>query len=163
MNSRPAWLPEKVVICGTWNEICSMLYDIFKHDFIENHPIMRNVPVWHDKRKDAEGKYEEVFWHLTHRKNHSTGEREFDVARSRKLPWCSPVLNNSDDSSVCVWDYVDGRRVRTYLWLHDLDYVVIVEKRMVRSAQIAWLVTAYHVDGDRTRRGLTRKYEKRVL
>jgi hypothetical protein len=59
-----------------------------------------------------------------------------------------------------MWDYEEGRRrVRTYLWLREYDYAVILEKRKGHY----YLITAYYVDGDSNRRSLRRKYEQRIV
>ncbi len=75
------------------------------------------------------------------------------------MPWCAPCILHDQDPALLVWDYREAsRRVRTYLWFDEGDYVVILEKRPHRQGEIAWLVTAHHVDGDSTRRKLRRKY-----
>ena len=42
-------------------------------------------------------------------------------------------------------------------WLEEADYVVILQRR----GRAYFLITAYHVDGDSTRRRLKAKYEGR--
>ena len=62
-----------------------------------------------------------------------------------------------------VFDYEEGNdRIRTYLWVHEADYVVILEKRE-RSGRInAYsLVTAFVLDGPSRKRDMQRKYDNR--
>jgi len=50
-----------------------------------------------------------------------------------------------------------------YLWLENWDYVIVLEKRQLRGGRnIAFLITAFYVEGERTRRNLRRKYESRI-
>ena len=51
--------------------------------------------------------------------------------------------------------------MRTYVWLEDWDYVVILEKRKHRIGKIAFLITAFHVEGKSRRINLERKYLKK--
>lgn len=80
------------------------------------------------------------------------GGRTFDPRRAERLPWCGLTISNSKDPFVTVWDYMEGGgRIRTYIWLETLDYVVILEKRRQRIGTIAFLVTAYHVLEERSK------------
>ncbi len=69
-----------------------------------------------------------------------------------------PVIANSTEPEVEVWDYEEGRgRVRTYVWLRDHDYLVVLEKRQKRIGLVAFLVTAFHIDGPGKRADLEKK------
>jgi hypothetical protein len=158
----PAWLPHTVNVNGQWDKILAMLYHIFETDFLINQPDFEGREVWIDDRK-LDGVYEEGFWHLITKGNTEIGDRLFDIPRAERLPWCAPTIDNSTDSGVRVWDYREGSgRLRTYLWLVNWDYVVILEKRHKRKGEIAHLITAYHVGGASTRKSLQRKYEERA-
>jgi len=64
---------------------------------------------------------------------------------------------------VKVWDYREAKgRIRTYLWLESFDYVVILEKRKQRIGMVAFLITAFYVEGESRKRSLTSKYSKRI-
>jgi hypothetical protein len=85
-----------------------------------------------------------------------------DFPRARKLPWCAPIILHSTDAYVTAWRYQEGSgKVRTYLWVQPDDYVIVLEERATRLGQVAILVTAYAVDGDSTRRSLTKKLAHR--
>lgn len=79
--------------------------------------------------------------------------------------WC-PLAHVKDLSraSRLVFEYEEGTgKVRTYLWGHTFDYVVVLEKISRREKAAYMLITAFHVDGDSSRRRLRKKYEKRCL
>jgi len=158
----PAWLPHIVRVDGTWEQTLVRLYHIFEIDFVQSHPSFENKQViWDDRKLDD--LFDEGFWHLITRKDGVTGERLPDFPRAERLPWCAPTINHSRDPIVRNWDYEEASgRIRSYLWLVDWDYIVILEKRNQRRGVVAFLVTAYHVDGASTRRNLERKFNNRI-
>ena len=145
---------------GEWEEVLRRLYQIFDQDFRKSGCAFEERQVFWDKRV-AEGKYEEGFWHLITKTDRQTGERLFEPRRAERLPWCKPTLTNPRDSAVKVWDYREGK-TRTYVWLEHWNYVIILEKRKHRIGEIAFLITAFFVDGDSSRRSLRRKYKARL-
>lgn len=157
----PSWLPEIVSVNGQWEQVLKRLYSIFERDFVRGGCRFQDMPVWWDRHKSDGDEYEEGFWHLITKMDNHSGERLLDPRRAERLPWCRPTLTNSTDPEVKVWDYreSDGR-LATYVWLENWDYVIIVRKRQQNRGPIAFLVTAYHVDYNSTRRNLRRKYEK---
>lgn len=159
----PLWLPHKIPVDGEWERVCAMLYQIFERDFIDSSPLFeRRKIIWDDRVLD--GLYAEGFWHLITKQDKESGERFLDPRRAERLPWCAPTINNSRDPVVKVWNYREGSgRIRTYLWLENFDYLIVLEIRPQRRGEVAFLFTAFHVDGDSYRRGLRIKYEKREL
>lgn len=158
----PAWLPEMVSVDGGWDEICARLYVIFQQEIAKKGLSYDNRPLWWDRRV-LDGKYEEGFWHLISKDDQKTKERLFDPRRAERLPWCGPAVSNSVDPIVKAWDYKEGRKkIRTYLWLEPFDYLIILEKQKRGGREIVFLITAYHVSGDSTKRGLNAKYQKRL-
>lgn len=159
----PFWLPHKVNVDGQWERILGMLYAVFTQDFKASTPVFEGVMISWDERI-LDGEYEEGFWHLITKQDYQQGDRLFDPPRATKLPWCAPVINNASDSEVKAWDYQEKPgRVRIYLWLMHWDYVVILEKKLFRGTGSVFLVTAYHVGGDATRKKLQQKYEQRII
>jgi hypothetical protein len=159
---RPAWLPNILSLDGTWEKTLAMLYTIFAKDFIRADLHFEHRPVWWDKRK-SDSQYEDGFWHVISTKNYETGDRIPDYERAKRLPWCAPTITNSDDGEVKCWDYLESDGgIRTYLWLEQWDYVVILEKRIQRIGEIAFLITAFYVRGNRTREQLKQKYKQQV-
>ncbi len=164
MTGRPDWLPAMCSVDGEWNKVCPYLYQIFESDFKGRKPTLLTMLVWWHRRvlKDDPYGYEEGFWHLITRHDENGGERLFDPRRAERLPWCGPTISNAADHAVKVWDFEEGRgQLRTYVWLEKWDYAIVFEKRSMRVGIVAFLVTAFHVDGEYRRRLLLRKFEKR--
>ncbi|MFH1010037.1 MAG: hypothetical protein V1784_02225 [bacterium] len=167
--SIPDWLPHLIDTNGEWSEVVARLYAIFERDFKRGRPTWEGRPVWWEWRRDPGDPYENGFWHLITRDSEEKKARLFDPSRAQRLCWCAATLAHSDDPAILKWDYREGsRRIRTYLWLQDFDYVVIIEKKTKHDRQtggwfdIADLITAYYVDGDSERLKLKRKYDKRL-
>jgi len=159
-DGRP-WLPDTLSLDGAWQDAVARLYDVFEKDFVLTVTAFEGREVWFNRRIEEGERYEEGFWHLVSKDDRITGERLPDFPRAKRLPWCAPLIRNSDDPSVKNWDYEEGSgRIRTYLWLEDADYVVILEKRSHKKKDVAFLVTAYFVGGDSQKRGLRRKYDQ---
>lgn len=157
----PVWLPPTINLNGNWAEKQKELYSIFIQDFIDPpRPSFRNLPIYHDNRKLDGSSYEEGFWHIVTRTDPSTGERIPDFRRAERLKWCLSLIQNYSKPEVTFWKYDNGKNIRTYLWLEEHDYVVVIEEREKRRQ--AFLNTAYHVDGPSMRRSLQKKYEKRL-
>jgi hypothetical protein len=162
MTTKPDWLPEMISVNGEWNQVLARLYQIFDADFKEANRGFEEKPVWWDRRILPGDRYEEGFWHLITKTDQATGERLLDPRRAERLPWCGPTISHSQDSAVRVWDFREpSKRLRTYVWLEDWDYVIILEKRQQRIGEVAYLITAFHVGGDSTRKNLQSKYDKR--
>jgi hypothetical protein len=159
--SAPEWLPGMVNVNGDPQNVITTLHGIFDADFRLYGRHFLTMRVWWDRRV-IDPPYEEGFWHLVTRKDHVRGERLMDFRRAERLPWCGPTITNCDDGCVRVWDYLEGGgQMRTYVWLEPHDYVVILEKQAKRFGTVAFLVTAFHVDGKQKREDLERKYKKR--
>ncbi len=160
---KPSWLPEIVSVDGEWEKVLAALYAIFDRDFKQMNRSFQDRPVWWDRRVLPGDQYEEGFWHLISKQDQDTNDRLLDPRRAERLPWCGPTISNAHDSEVEVWDYREASgRLRTYVWLQHRDYVVILEKRQQRIGKVAFLITAFYVEGDSKRRDLRKKYEKRV-
>jgi hypothetical protein len=163
MPMKPAWLPNILSLDGVWEKTLARLYAIFEQDFIINHCFFEDKPVWWDTNK-YDDKYDEGFWHIITKDYQDIANRSPDFERARRLPWCAPTISNSYDPAVKCWDYREpNKKVRTYVWLVQWDYVIILEKQKRRIGIIAFIVTAYHVDGSSTRKKLAQKYEQRII
>lgn len=154
----PAWLPDLLDINGVPSLVFAHLYSQFRLDFLDLTCYFRGSPIHCDRRKQNEDDYEEGFWHLVSRDDYATQTRLHDARRAEKLAWCAAVIANADDECVSVWNYLEGRgQKRTYLWLRDWDYVVILEWKKNRS--VYQLVTAFHVD-EQKRHDLESRYRR---
>lgn len=160
--SRPSWLPPPASISGPREEAVSSLYRIFSENFKHTGCSLRSLPVRWDGRILPGELYEEVFWHLISRKNKRTGERSFDARRAERLPWCKPLVSHADDDAVTSWRDRVRSRVRTFIWLREYDYVVVLEEASRRTGTFAFLITAYYVEGEATRRRLRKSHSRRL-
>lgn len=154
----PSWLPDIYPMDGNWNQRLKGLFKIFEQDFVFSHPQFEGCTVYHDERI-LDGEYPEGFWHITTKGTQPN--RLPDFRRAERLPWCKPSIQNSDDQIIKKWDYIEGQKgTRVYIWLETLDYVIILQPVTRETDMIYYLVTAFHVDGERSRNGLKRKYEE---
>ncbi len=161
MMQKHDWLPDMASINGEWDKVLVRLYGIFDKDFRKGKPFLEKLPVWWDRRVEKGDIYEEGFWHLISRDEQRSGERLFDPRRAERLPWCCPMLLHNGDVSIKTWDHREGRLLRTYVWLEEYDYVVVLEKRQQNFGKVAFLITAYHVDGPSRKSSLAKKYAQR--
>ena len=172
MNDKPQWLPDIICVDGDFRQVLSRLYNIFHQDFITNTPKLGDMDVWHDRRVRPGETYEEAFWHLIERDYKKDAIRSFDPRRAERLPWCAPTLNNSEKPQVKYWICNEGKKLTCYAWLEDHDYVIILEKRTLPpksvngidkpAKTVAYLKTAYHVDGESRRRFFRKKFKQRI-
>ncbi len=171
MCENPNWLPEMLNLEGDWNVTLIRLYGIFERDIKNSGLLCDGMPVWYDRRvlpEEAHG-YEEGFWHVVTKDEWNTRdgrmekERLPDFRRAERLPWLAPSVRHIAEVGVTFWK-CSGKNGRTeiYVWLHDLDYVVVFARQEHRRGPVAFLMTAYHVDGNSTRRRLRKKYERRM-
>jgi len=156
------WLPEMISVNGEWETVKKSLYSIFINDFKIAPPSYNNMRVWHDRKIESGDKYENSFWHLITKYDNRSGERLFDPRRSERLPWCKPAINNSNDPVVKSWISNERGRSKAYIWLEAWDYVVILEIKKMRIGEVAFLITAFYVEGDSTRRKLKKRYKNRL-
>jgi len=152
-----AWLPAMLDTDGVWEKTLKRLYVVFKKDFITHECYFNDLPIIWDKRK-LDGKYDEGFWHLITKNNQITNNREFDPPRAKRLPWCKPIFEHEPDGEIRIWESRENGRINVYLWLENFDYVVIIQKRR----NVAFLITAYFVEGESSRRNLRRKFANRI-
>lgn len=159
----PAWLPPLQTLTGELQQDLATLHGIFSADFTHSRPGFLGMPVEWRQTLVSGTIYEDAFWHIVTRDSPQAGVRVFDRLRAERLPWCAAVLRNATDQAVKVWDFRKTRRiVRTYAWLEHHDYVVVLEKRMIKTRPSAFLITAYHVDGTRSRNQLQRTFDERI-
>ena len=148
--------------------IMNELYQIFHRDFVAQRTQLAGT-IWIDPQSHRleDGK-EQTFWHLTSRKDTyskkeggrivTVTERLPDFRRSERLEWVKLILDNYSDSSVRCFYHQESnakRDVRLYLWAHQHDFVVILQK-LGRSS--SFLVTSFHVDHQRKREEYQRRY-----
>jgi len=159
MNIPPDWLPSMVVVNPWTHDTFDRLYAVFERDFKATHPVYGGKAVRYFS--DVEDGKEVIFWHMTHRKEGLTEERLPDMRRCERLPWVRAIIENSNKREVVAWDYkeADGS-IRTYLWLKDFDFLVLMKKYRDGSRR---LITSYFIDYPHKRRKLEKKYNKRIV
>lgn len=151
-------LPEKLDLDGTFEEIFSLLYSIFKRDFIDRKMFYRNLPVVYDNRRLDSG-YEEGFWHIVTRGGKA---RIPDYKRAKRITWLRPIIENYQHPDIFFWveNATDkkGRRVKKhYFWYKKGDYIIILKKIPKRY----FMVTAFHVTGQRNHQYYMKNYMKK--
>ena len=160
---RPLWLPDLLDVHGDWEIVVKRLYAVFDRDLNEHELLFRGCPVWWDTGREAPEDYDAGFWHIITRGDRPE-DRLFDPRRAERLAWIRPIVEHSDDPAVKTWDYPERRgRNRTYLWLEEWDYVVILEfSDRLDVGPVYYLVTAYYVEYNSKRRDLRSRYASRL-
>ncbi|MCH7499999.1 MAG: hypothetical protein IH886_08320 [Nitrospinae bacterium] len=82
------------------------------------------------------------------------------MRRCERLTWVKAIIENSNQPEVLEWDYKEGDgSVKTYLWLKNYDFVVIMKKYRDGGRR---LITSFYVEYSHTRKNLEKKYNKRL-
>lgn len=165
ISSTPEWLPRMASVEGDVRLVVRSLFTIFELDFVVAQPRLHDMPVWWDRQLTE---FEGVqcclgYRHLITREDDNC-VRQFDPLRAARMPWCKPMITNTDNVDVRVWRRLEPhKRTMIYVWLEHYDYVAVLEERQERIGTIAFLTSAYHIDGNSKRRSLQKKWEDRVL
>ena len=144
-------------------------------DFKSGSLRFRGSPVWYDRRIDPTDphSYEEGFWHLVTRYEfvwnprlkRKEKHRFPDIERAKHLPWGRPTVENENEVEVVVWNFEDetrkGKVTRTYLWLKEWDYALVLERQEKARGDIFMLITAFLVDNQAKRFDLESRYNRR--
>jgi hypothetical protein len=164
MSNPPAWLPPILNLPTVWGELYPLLYGIFERDIKSGATTFQGLPLWWNHKVLPGNTYEEGFYHLISIDSNDVGDRVPDFRRAERLPWCSPSIINCSNIEIKLFDYTEGSdAIRTYIWLENFDYCVVLEKiKRKEQLKAALLVTAFYVDGDSRRKNLRRKFEQRV-
>jgi hypothetical protein len=172
----PDWLPEMASV-NPWTEATyEMLYEIFCRDIRDASLKYVGNDVW--IYCDLEDGREKIFWHLTSRKQKAekiprrkrkffTAGQEYpeperlpDPRRCERLTWVKPLIEHPANPEVLAWDYEEGdETVKTYIWIRDYDFVVIMKKYPDRKRR---LITSFYVDSEYKKNDFTRKYANRI-
>lgn len=165
MASIPSWLPPLLSLSGSQADCLETLYRVFQADFVVQGCQSRSLPIFWDRRKHDGGPFDEGFWHIVSRMDQKAGCRKLDFKRAKRLPWCAPTIRHENDAAVKVWKQAhNGKRsqIRTYVWLEQYDYVIVLEEGTARHGPVVFLVTAYCVDGQSTRKKLQNGFINRL-
>ncbi len=155
MTSAPNWLPPLVLFTdfdGNWEVYEEELYRFFSRDFIDSKPFYdgKNVGLLH--RPSFDGK-DGTFWHII-----SDGKIEEDrlpnLRRCGCIRWPRPIIENSKDNQIKVWEKRKGGKRKVLLWLEDSDYLVIL---LMRPTHMLFL-SSYPIEYPHTKRRLIKEY-----
>ena len=149
---------------GNWGKYETVLYKIFKSDFIDTKPKfegkavnIRKHPMFADK--------EEAFIHITHQDYNKDGERLPDFRRCERIRWIRGFIENYNcDSSKCeecdgvkIWEESapKGSCKRIHILLKEERFVVVLERRECYFL----LITAFYFEHDHALNKKVKQYE----
>ena len=156
MSNFPNWLPPIVPFSdyeGNWERYLDALYSYFKQDFVDNIPLFKGRRLGLKKHPLAQGK-EATFWHFI-----SEGDQENnrlpDLRRCERIRWPKPIIENSEDVVIKLWENKRKNEKRILLWLENREYLVVLAER--KGYLLPW--TAYLVTEEHRKRKLQKEYE----
>ena len=150
-------------------QLFDYLYGFFKRDFVENRTYLNQCIYINPQSQRQEDDKEKSFWHLTSRHekyNVKEGnryvtkvERLPDFRRSERIEWVKQIIENHDHAEVrCFYhkETTGSKPIRFYMWAHDADFVVILQK-LGRSS--SFLVTSFYIDKPYKRKTYQKRYD----
>jgi hypothetical protein len=143
-------------------QVFDRLYQYFYRDFVHsttylNGTIKIDPRVW----SQEDGK-ERTFWHLVTRKQTGDDERHLDPRRAERLEWIKLIIEDHTNPLLrCFYHRETNAKkdIRYYLWAHQHDFVVILQKLGKSSA---FLVTSFYVDHEHKRNDYLKRYNAYV-
>lgn len=153
-----SWLPPLVTMedCGRdWHRYLAAVYQYFQQDFADTLPHLAAKPVKINRTPIHDGK-ETSFWHII-----SDGRSEIDrlpnLRRCERIRWPKPIIEAyAAAPGVLSWETYQHGDPRIKLSLADFSYLVVLSNR----PKYAFLITAYCVDRERTKRQLQAEYKE---
>ncbi len=157
--TKPVWLPDILCFNGDWDNFIATVYQVFENDFKNTKPTFQGLVVNHDTNIEF-GK-EAGFWHIVQRDDKIAEERVPDIARCVRIPWPRPIIDNSTDADVSVWENErkksgNPRQKRMLIWFEAENYLVVLTVK----PRYAILVTAYCVDNESYRNKLRKERDE---
>ena len=136
-------------------DVFDYLYTLFHRDFVAQSVTIGGALYVDPKGQGMRDSKEEVFWHITTRevrKKVKRGKhlveiksRPFDLERSCRIEWIKPMMRNYNHHSIKLFYRKETRGkkpIRLYLWAHNEDFVVIMQKLGNSSS---YLVTSFYI------------------
>lgn len=149
--------------------IIDTLYQIFCRDFVANKTFLA-TSIYIDPRSHRKDDGKELdFWHLTTKENkervwvnnrpvwQSTG-RFTDFQRASRLEWVKQILCNHSHAAIKMFYHQETNEkkdVRLYLWAHENDFVVILQKL---GKSTSFLVTSFYIEHAGKRKDYEQRY-----
>ena len=157
MADVPDWLPELVLFedyDGDWNRYIEAIYACFKADFLDKPVQYRGTRLGLKRHPEVQGKAA-TFWHIVSEGQVET-QRLPDLRRCERIRWPRPIIENSTDACIKVWENERRGERRLCLWLEDAEYLVVLAIR--NGYYLLW--TAYYVTQQKQKVKLQREYEE---
>lgn len=146
--------------CISEDEKYEELYRVFYMDFVQNKTYLPNAIYVNPTCQGLQNGKEKIFWHIVTRKNMSTRTREYDEKRAERIEWVKRMIVNHHHVEVKSFYYCeDNRKIRFYLWAHNYDFLVILQKL---GATESYLVTSFYIDRIGKKEATQRKYNKYI-
>ena len=154
----PEWLPEIIKLedfNGDWDNYLEALYNVYLHDFKHARPVFRGIQLsvkWHPLIKGKEA----TFWHIIS-EGEIEDERIPDIRRCERIPWPKPIIENSNENNIKVWQNKrKGDKIRICIYFEEIEYLVVIAKR--KTKLIFW--TSYPVIRRHTKSKLLKEYNE---
>lgn len=150
-----AWLPELLPFTlynGDWEQYLEALYECFKKDFIRSKPIFNGIKLALKKHPLSKNK-EATFWHIIS-EGKIENERTPCMRRCERIKWPKPVIENSQELFIKVWQEPKNGEDRIHLWFESEAYLVVLAKR--KDYILLW--TAYVVEQKHQREKLNKRW-----
>lgn len=150
--------------------IFDFLYEVFHTDFVANKTYLANTVYINPQSYRKEDNKECCFWHLTTRedkeqvwingrKSWISNGRLIDYGRASRLGWVKQILTSHDHEQIKLFYHQETnakKNIRLYLWAHEVDFVVILQKLGKSSS---FLVTSFYITHDGKRKEYQQRYE----
>lgn len=156
MDLEITWLPDLIHLHsfeGNWDKYFEFIYKVFTKDFVEDPPFYEGRKLRLKKHPMYEEK-EATFWHIIS-DGISEESRIPNLRRCERIPWPRPIIENSTDPVVKIWQNKRNGKVRICLLLDSYNYIVILDRR--DDYDLFW--TAYPIDQPHQKRKLIKEYE----
>ncbi len=157
-----------MLLAAHWPAGRGVLQTAFNADFVVQTPQFMGLKVAHVTQLNITHGICETLWHIVSKevlvfnplKRRKELQRQFDLKRAKKIPWCKPSIEQAADPAVMQWDKRESTgKIRSYVWLKHWDYVVILERKTAASKQqYAMLITAFYVDNAHKRSDFSNDY-----
>lgn len=152
-------LPQLVLLedfGGNFTEYIHAVYEFFKRDFIDSHPIYRGKRLGLKKHPLVEGK-PYTFYHMTH-SGDIENERILDLSRMERIRFPRPMIDNSLHPYLKVWENTRKNKKRILIWHENENYLVVLENR--EEYILPW--TAYLVKQNHRKVKLYSEYDNYI-
>lgn len=137
---------------GNFHQYLEAIYELFRKDFIEKHPVFRGTRVGMKKHPQSEGK-EATFWHMIS-KGEDESTREPDFRRMERIKWPAALINDSEHPYLKVWE--NKRRSKTNVLIFHEQEAYLVVLRKGANYLIPW--TAYPITHRNRKERLLKEY-----